>query len=235
MAALRDPTKSRAVIGFSLVLTAVFAAEALTGFALARTLALVPQELVAAIDTLATDPASVDAWLTIGTVFSTVLVHGDAMHLAFNLAYFWFFGTLLSQVAGDRWVLLGLLICSIASAAAFVVHHVEGPPTLVIGASGAISGVAGLYVLLAFRWDIPWAMAWPLARPIPPLHAALVAIVAVGMDLYVLRSGGGGGVAVDAHVGGFAGGLLLGAVLTSFFPTWERFRISRAGRGAHGP
>ena len=146
-----------------------------------------------------------------------------------------FFGTLLAQVAGDRWVLLGLLICSIASAAAFVVHHVEGPATYVIGASGAISGVAGFYVLLSFRWEIPWAMAWPLARPVPPFHAALIAIVAVGMDLYVLRSGGSGGIAVDAHLGGFAGGLLLGAVLTTFFPTWERFRMSAAGRGVHGP
>ncbi len=232
---MRDPTKSRAVIGVSLALSAVFAAEALTGFELARTFALVPQELVRAIETLGSQPDSMDAWLTIGTVFSTVLVHGDVMHLAFNIAYFWFFGTLLSQVAGDRWVLFGLLVSSVASAAAFVIHHVEGPPTLVIGASGAISGVAGLYVLLSFRWEIPWAMAWPLARPVPPLHAALVAIVAVGMDLYVLRAGGGGGVAVDAHLGGFAGGLLLGAVLTSFFPTWERFRRSWVGRGAHGP
>jgi len=226
---------SRAVIAVTLTLVAVFAAEALTGFGLAPTFALVPQELVRAIDTLGTHPGSGDAWLTIGTVFSTVLVHGDVMHLAFNLAYFWFFGTLLAQVAGDRWVLLGLLICSIASAAAFVVHHVEGPATYVIGASGAISGVAGFYVLLSFRWEIPWAMAWPLARPVPPFHAALIAIVAVGMDLYVLRSGGSGGIAVDAHLGGFAGGLLLGAVLTTFFPTWERFRMSAAGRGVHGP
>lgn len=229
-----DPTKSRAVIAVCVVLAAVFVADWVTGFGLAASFALVPQELVLAIETLAQAPGTPEAWLTLGTALTTVLVHADLMHLAFNLGYFWLFGTLLSQVAGDRWVLVALVVCSITSAAAFVVHRVEGPPTYVVGASGAISGVAGLYVLLAFRWDIPWAMAWPLARPVPPLHAALVALVAAALDVVALREGGDG-VARDAHLGGFAGGLLLGAVLCSVYPTWERFRASRAGRGAAGP
>lgn len=225
---------SRAVIAVCLVLTAVFVADWLTDFGLAYALALSPQDLVAALGTLRSDPGSVDAWLTVGTVFSTLLVHADFVHLAFNLAYLWFFGTLLSQVAGDRWVLIALFVCALASAAAFVVHHASGPPSYVIGASGAISGVAGLYVLLAFRWDAPPAMAWPLARPVPPLHAAVVAIVAAGVDVWALRQGSDD-VARDAHLGGFAGGLVLGAVLTSVYPTWERFRASRSGRGAKGP
>ncbi len=234
MAIARDPTKSRAVIAVCLALTAVFVADWVTEFGLARTFALVPQDLVRALDTIGADPGSLDAWLTLGTAFTTLLVHADVMHLLFNLAYLWFFGTLLSQIAGDRVVLLALAVCAVTSAAAFVVNRAEGPPTQVIGASGAISGVAGLYVLLAFRWDTPWVEAWPLARPIPPLHAALVAIVAAGVDVLALRDGGDG-VARDAHLGGFAGGLILGALLTSFFPTWERFRLSRLGRGANGP
>lgn len=234
MALARDPTKSRAVIAVCVVLTAVFVADWVTGFGLAYSFALVPQELVAAIDAIVGGRGAIDDWLTLGTAFTTVLVHGGLLHLAFNLGYFWLFGTLLSQIAGDRWVIAGLLLCSITSAAAFVVNRAEGPPTLVIGASGAISGVAGLYVLLAFRWELPWAMAWPLARPVPPLHAALVAIVAAALDVLALRDGGDG-VARDAHLGGFAGGLLLGAVLTTVFPTWERFRGSWAGRGANGP
>ena len=228
----RHPSVSRAVVGVTLVLAAVFVAEVITGFALASTMALVPHNLVAAFETLAVDPAEPTAWLTVGTVFSTILVHADVMHLLFNVAYFWFFGTLLAQVAGDRWVLIALIVCAVTSAVAFVLHRLDQPGAQVIGASGAISGVAGLYVLLAVRWEIPWAMAWPLARPIPPLHAALVALFSVAMDLYVLRQGMGGGTAVEAHIGGFAGGLLLGAVLTTFHPTWDGFRGSRWGSGA---
>jgi membrane associated rhomboid family serine protease len=61
-----------------------------------------------------------------------------------------------------------------------------------------------------------------------------VALVAVGFDLYVLRSGLADGVARDAHVGGFAGGLLLGALLTTFFPTYEGFLRSRLGPRVRG-
>lgn len=233
MSPRRDPTRSRAVIATSLVFAAIFVADQAMEFGLVYRFALVPQDLVAALDTLAQDPGSARSWLTLGTVFTTVLVHADLMHLGFNVAYFWLFGTLLAQVAGDRWVVLGLVICSITSAAAFVVHRADGPATMVVGASGAISGIAGLYVLLAFRWEIPWAMAWPLARPVPPVRAALVAIVAAAMDIYALRTGGDN-VAQDAHLGGFAGGLVLGAILTTFFPTWERFRATWAGGGVRG-
>ncbi len=155
MSPQRDPTRSRAVIATSLVFAAFFFADWIMEFGLVYRFALVPQELVTALQTLPGDPASLESWLTLVTVFTTVLVHADLMHLAFNVAYFWLFGTLLAQVAGDRWVVLGLLFCAIASAAAYVIHRAGGPASPVVGASGAISGVAGLYVLLAFRWEIP--------------------------------------------------------------------------------
>ncbi len=65
------------------------------------------------------------------------------------------------------------------------------------------------------------------------MRAALVAIVAAAMDVYALRAGGDN-IAQDAHLGGFAGGLVLGAILTTFYPTWERFRMSWAGGGVRG-
>lgn len=223
-----NATLSRAVIGVSILFAAIFVADQLTGFGLPRYFALVPQDLVAALEVLREDPGAADAWLTVGTVFSTVLVHADLQHVGFNILYFWFFGTLLAQLTRDRWVLLALLVCSLTSALAFVIHHIDGPRSPVIGASGAISGVAGFYVLLAFRWDAPSVMAWPLARPVPAPQAAILAVVFTLLDIWVLSSGGGGGVAQDAHIGGFAGGLLLGGVLTTVFPTWERFHASHA-------
>jgi len=235
MASPRDPTISRAVIAVCVALSAVFVADAVTDFDIARLLALWPVVLRASVGSLLDDPTNGPAWLGLATVFTSTLVHADVMHLGFNLAYFWLFGTLLSQVAGGRWVVITLAWASLTAGLAFVVLEAGSAASYVIGASGAITGVSGLYVLLAFRWEIPWAMAFPLARPVPPLHAALIGIAAVGMDLYALRSGVSDGVAYASHVGGFAGGLLLGALLTTFYPTWDRFRASWWGRGAHGP
>jgi membrane associated rhomboid family serine protease len=215
------------VVGVTAAFVLVFAVDELAGLHLTRGWALMPSALMRAFETLRTDPGSGEAWWGVATVWTSVLVHANLPHLVSNVMFFWFFGTLLAHVAGERWVLIGLAVTSLSSGLAFVVH--SAGPGAVIGASGAISGVAGLYCLLAFRWDVPDARAWPLARPIPPVQAALVALVAVGFDLYVLRSGLADGVARDAHIGGFAGGLVLGAVLTTFFPTWEGFRRSRIG------
>lgn len=235
MASPRDPTISRAVIAVCLVLGAVFVADSVTDFDLARVLALWPVVLRASVGELVADPGNGMAWLGLATVFTSALVHADLMHLGFNLAYFWLFGTLLSQVAGNRWVILTLLWAALTAGLAYLVFDAGSAAAHIIGASGAITGVSGLYVLLAFRWEIPWAMAFPLARPVPPVHAALIAIIAVGTDLYALRSGASDGVAYASHVGGFAGGLLLGALLTTFYPSYEQFRGSWWGRGAHGP
>lgn len=222
----------RAVAGVSAVLLAVFLVDRVAGLGLVYRWALLPSALSRAVETLPRDPGDGAAWWAVATVWTSVLVHADLGHLASNLMFFWFFGSLLAQVAGDRWVLLGLAFTALGSGLAFVL--LSAGSGAVLGASGAISGVAGLYVLLAFRWEVPPAHAWPLARPIPPVQAALVALVAVGFDLYVLRSGLADGVARDAHVGGFAGGLLLGALLTTFFPTYEGFLRSRLGPRVRG-
>ncbi|HJL19904.1 MAG TPA: rhomboid family intramembrane serine protease [Sandaracinaceae bacterium LLY-WYZ-13_1] len=222
--------KSWAVIGVSALLAAVFVVDSVVGLGLARRWALFPSTLVRAFETLRADPGAAAAWATVGSVWTSVLVHADLGHLASNVAFFWFFGTLLAQIAGNRWVVATFLLTSLSSGLAFVVQQTQGGAGgAVIGTSGAISGVAGLYVLLAFRWDVPDAHAWPLARPIPPAQAALVGVLAAAMDVYMLRQGLASGVAFAAHVGGFAGGLVLGALLTTFYPTWERFQRSPLG------
>jgi len=224
---------SWAVIGVTAAFVAVFAVDAVTGLHLAHRWALLPSALLRALQTLRTDPGSGEAWWAVATIWTSVLVHANLTHLASNALFFWFFGTLLAHVAGERWVLIGLAVTSLGAGLAFVAH--SGGGGAVVGASGAISGVAGLYCLLAFRWSVPDASAWPLARPVPPIQAALVALLMVGLDLYVLRSGLADGVARDAHVGGFAAGLLLGAVLTTFFPTREGFCRSWAGPRTQSP
>lgn len=175
-------------------------------------------------------PDGLRGWWSVATLWMSSCAHGGFEHLAVNLAFLWFFGALLSQLVGDRWVVLALLITPLTANLAFWWLH-AGPPTMVIGASGAVSGVSGLYVLLAFRWDGPSVYAWPLARPVPPAQAALLAVLAVALDIYVMRRGGGGGVARAAHLGGFAGGILIGAFLTTFLPSYDHYRNSRWAPG----
>lgn len=220
--------RSAAVLWISTIFGAFFLLDTFGGLELPRHLMLHPQALMRALEVLPSAPADGAAWWAVATVWTSVLVHGDLWHLLYNVAYFWFFGTLLSHVTGDRGVVLALLVTSLTAGVAFVLRNPDAAG--VVGASGAISGVAGFYCLIAFRWDdAPDAHAWPLARPVAPIQAALVAIVAVALDLYVMRSGMADGVARDAHIGGFGGGLVLGALLTTFFPSWQRYRSSRLG------
>lgn len=213
------------VVVSSGTLALLYMADAALDLGLGDLMALHPSELLAALDGGPTDGRK--GW-SIATVWMSCLAHGSVTHLASNLLFFWFFGTLLQQLAGEKTLLLALLLTPVSAAAAYVLRHVDGGVG-VIGASGVISGVSGLYVLLSFRWEAPPVHAFPLARPIPPAQAAVAALMAAGLDIYVLSEGGGDGVARDAHIGGFAGGLILGAVLTTVYPTVEAFRRSWLG------
>lgn len=228
----RNPTVSWAAIGALLLFGAVHAVSVIGGPRLAYVWALMPGELTAALRTIPSDPGNLAAWASVATVWTSVLVHANVMHLAFNGVYLYFFGTLLMQLAGERAVIAAMFVTSVTSAAGFVLWQGGESAAYMIGASGAISGVAGLFVLLSLRWDdAPQVYAWPLARPVVPITAGLLAIASIALDVYGLKVGGAGATALEAHVGGFAGGLLLGAVVTSFLPTRAHYQRSRIGRG----
>lgn len=219
---------SRAVIALGGVMAIVALADLALGFPMATRFALRASDLTEAWATLQHTPGAPEAWRSIGTLWSYAFVHAGVEHIGFNLLYFWFFGSLLYEVAGDRWVLGGFLFTTATAGLAFVLRHHDVGRATVLGASGSVSGLAGLYVLLAFRWStMPHASAWPLARPIPPIQAALFALIGAATDVYMLSEGDG--VARDAHLGGFAGGLFLGMLLATFLPTWEQFLRSKLG------
>jgi len=69
------------------------------------------------------------------------------------------------------------------------------------------------YQGLAARWTLPYPQVWPIARPIPPPHLALVAVIGVGFDYFAIMSRQDMGIAYGAHVGGFTAGLLLAAIV----------------------
>jgi len=141
------------------------------------------------------------------TILTSMFMHADILHLLGNMLYLWIFGDNLEDNMGHGRFLLFYLLCGIGAALA---HVLAGPQSTVptLGASGAISGVLGGYLVL-----FPHSRVFVLVvRVIVPLPAYVALGIWIGMQLLfsVLDSTpGGGGVAYMAHIGGFVAGALL--------------------------
>lgn len=146
------------------------------------------------------------------TLITSMFLHGGWMHLLGNMLYLWIFGNNIEEATGGPVrFLLFYLLCGLAAALA---QGFAAPTSVVpmVGASGAISGVLGAYLLL-----FPHARVLALVPIVFFLHFAQVpAILVLGL-WFVLQllyasfdSGGqGGGVAWWAHIGGFVAGMVL--------------------------
>jgi membrane associated rhomboid family serine protease len=145
------------------------------------------------------------------TVFTSMFMHGGWGHIIGNLLFLWVFGNNVEDSMGHLRFLVFYLLCGAAADLAHVYSApASGIPT--VGASGAISGVMGGYVLLYPRVRVE---TW-----FPPIFLfGLPAWVFLGYWFFLqLGTGlatsgtgaaGAGGVAVWAHVGGFVAGLVL--------------------------
>mgnify|MGYP002639738117 CR=1 FL=1 len=160
------------------------------------------------------DNASASA---LGTVFSAVFIHGSAGHVGSNMLFLWVFGSLLATHLGKwRVILLFLFTGACGNVMQVILEPGLGIP--VIGASGGVTGLEGLYFGLAFLWHLRWPDVWPLAHPIPPSQLALFAGVGAAYDMYGVVERGCG-IAYGAHVGGFFAGLVLAGLITQIYPT----------------
>ena len=143
---------------------------------------------------------------------TSMFLHGGWGHLLGNALFLWVFGDNVEDITGPRRFLCFYLICGLAAAALHVALQPSSPiPT--VGASGAISGVMGAYLVLFPRQRV--RMYFP---PIFFFHfpAWLVLLWWFGLQvltglpqLSMLHADPSGGVAVWAHVGGFVAGVLL--------------------------
>ncbi|MGF1466276.1 MAG: rhomboid family intramembrane serine protease [Sandaracinaceae bacterium] len=226
MTALRQVARVASVLGLLLALAFVFVMEAAAGWGEGWTLRV--GDVRDALLSLRQG-----AWPEDPTVLWTLLthafLHANLGHLLNNAALLWLFGLFLVPVVGNRGVVLVFLVTAVAGAAGFLAEQFAMSERQMIGASGAVSGLLGFYLLLAFRWELPDAHAPPLSRPIPARQAAVVAIIATAMDFYVVVNRIPDGVAHSAHLGGFFGGLVLAGLLTTFFSSWQGFRTSAWG------
>ena len=160
---------------------------------------------------------AIPAWLTLITY---QFLHGGWAHLGGNLLYLWVFGDNIEDATGHLRFLCFYLLCGTAAG---LIHYAAAPHSAVplVGASGAIAGVLGAYLLLH-----------PKAKVLVPvffipiyLPAWLLILVWFGLQVLAVSGGdtGEGGTAWWAHIGGFLAGIILIGV-------FRRPRVSLLGR-----
>ncbi len=146
-----------------------------------------------------------------GTLFTSMFLHGGWMHLIGNMLYLWIFGNNIEDVMGHVRFVFFYLVCGLLAALS---HALTDPssPIPMVGASGAISGVLGAYLLLFPRAQVLVFIPLGLASRTMYVPAGIVLGFWFVMQLL---SGGltvgaqGGGVAFFAHIGGFIAGMAL--------------------------
>lgn len=209
----RNPTKlfPYANVCIILINVAVFAYEVSQGSGLEefiRTYSVIPADLFSSIQRHAFFENSFRG------VFTSMFLHAGWLHLGGNMLYLWVFGDNIEDKLGHARYVVFYLICGIISSALYVyVDPHSRVPT--IGASGAISGVLGAYMLL-----------FPKAKVLTVIpififlqFVELPALIVLGL-WFVLQFFSGlaslgyqtaeaGGIAWWAHVGGFVAGLIL--------------------------
>ena len=144
-------------------------------------------------------------------LLTSIFLHGGLLHIAGNMLFLWVFGDNIEDYFGHFPYLLFYLFCGVGSGLIHVLFN-WGSTIPAIGASGAISGVMGAYVLLFPRERI-LTLVFIFLVPIPAIFVLGVWFIFQFMEaLNMLGTSSmvaGGGVAVWAHVGGFLLGMLI--------------------------
>ncbi|MBT3200365.1 MAG: rhomboid family intramembrane serine protease [Phycisphaerales bacterium] len=156
------------------------------------------------------------------------LLHGDIMHLAGNLLFFVVFGSRVNAALGNVRMVFLYFILGILAAWIYLAMTPQGPPIPMLGASGAIMGMAGAYLLL-FPVQKVFMAAWlrwgliggfKLVLKIFSTWGLLAVGAYIALDILYLALGNSSGVAHWAHVGGFLSGMVAAVVLLIARQVW---------------
>ena len=179
--------------------------------------------LLAFVETFGIVPARVTAWpefpiplsVILTPFFTSLFLHGGWMHLIGNMWYLWIFGDNVEDRLGHFKYLLFYLLCGIGASLA---HVFSSPDSLIpsIGASGAIAGVLGAYLISYPHARILTMIPLLIFIEFVELPAVLVLglwfllqFLSGAMETSSASAAASGGVAWWAHVGGFLAGMLL--------------------------
>lgn len=238
-----NPTSTTPVVTIILIVAnvVVFLMQSMVGLEQSIGMwALVPNHLVHGVasavigqtqdGTIVRVPNLEPAWIT---VFTSMFMHGGWLHILGNMWFLWIFGNNVEDSMGHGKFLGFYLLSGVAAAAAQVVMATDSAVPMV-GASGAIGGVLGAYLVL-----FPGSRVVTLITTFIITTVELPAFVVLGL-WFVLQLVSGfagmlgpksGGVAYAAHVGGFVCGMLLGRVLGRVQPPPPRYGGYESPRG----
>ena len=161
-------------------------------------------------------------------VLTSMFLHGSWMHLLGNMWFLWLFGNNVEDSMGRGRFVVFYLLCGIAAA---LMQVVTSPHSVIpmVGASGAISGVMGAYLVLYPRVRVHCLVFLGFFITTVALPAWTMLLYWLGLQfvsgLFGLLSSEGGGVAFWAHVGGFVAGM----ALVKVFANPEMVREHREG------
>lgn len=163
----------------------------------------------------------------VASIFTSMFAHGSLLHIGSNLLFLWIFGNNVEDVLGRARFVAFYLLCGIG---AVVAQVVAAPDSVIpmVGASGAISGMLGAYLLLFPRARVLAVIPIFFFIRLAWIPAALFIVLWLVLQVLggLVTHPGQGGVAFWAHVGGAATGMLL---LRPFLPAPLRsYRRPRA-------
>ncbi|MSP67236.1 MAG: rhomboid family intramembrane serine protease [Alphaproteobacteria bacterium] len=154
-------------------------------------------------------PAELAVVPPFATILTSMFMHGGWLHIIGNMLYLWVFGNNVEDAMGHARFVVFYLLCG--GAAAFSQALVDPASTIpMIGASGAVAGVLGAYLILHPRAKVLTLL--PLGLAFPILHLPAMVVLGIWFVMQFVNaatSGGGPGVAWWAHIGGFVAGVAL--------------------------
>jgi len=180
------------------------------------------QALASFYDTWALVPAEFMQGDDYHTVLTSMFLHGGIMHLAGNMLFLWIYGDNIEDALGHWWYLIFYLACGFIADAAHIASNSHSVvPT--VGASGAIAGVMGAYLLLypKAKVDVLLILIVIFKKITLPSFIILGLWMATQLFSGFASTTEGGGVAYWAHIGGFLAGLFF------VYPLWKRLGGTR--------
>jgi membrane associated rhomboid family serine protease len=144
------------------------------------------------------------------TMLTSMFMHGGWMHLIGNMLYLWIFGDNVEDSMGHGRYVVFYVLCGLAAVFAQALPEPNSQIPMV-GASGAISGVLGAYLLLYPHARVLVAIPLGFVLQTMRIPAGIVLVLWFGLQLLsqMMSQPGTGGVAFRAHIGGFVAGMVL--------------------------